>query len=401
MAIIGVVAIAMDGGLLLDHKRQVQSAADAAALAGAEDLYANWAANQGRDTTGTGKTSALATAAANGFTNDGVNSVVTVTFSPGQYQAGPNAGTAIPAGYVEVIVKFNQARGFSSIFGSSSLPVVARAVARGRRKASNIGILVLNPTADSSLAITGSASMKVDGKVIVDSSSFSAASSSGGAGLTSTEMDITGNYSSSNNSFFSANPLKTSQTATPDFLANVPVPDPTTMTVQSKSQLNISSPAILNPGVYVGGISISAQVTLNPGIYYLQGGGFTMGGSSPLTANGVMLYNGPGSDGSTGPISIAGSGTVVISPPTSGPWYGISVFQNRTATSTITLQGSSGTNFTGTIYAASGSVVVSGSNGSTMGSQYVSNTLSMSGSSTFNDINPANGYAPRDIRLVE
>src|SRR5438876_713686 len=88
---LGVVAIALDGGLLLDNKRCVQAAADAAALAAAEDLYANWSTNKGLDVSGTALASALATASANGYTNDQSTSVVTVTFSPGVYQAGPNA----------------------------------------------------------------------------------------------------------------------------------------------------------------------------------------------------------------------------------------------------------------------------------------------------------------------
>jgi hypothetical protein len=36
-----------------------------------------------------------------------------------------------------------------------------------------------------------------------------------------------------------------------------------------------------------------------------------------------------------------------------------------------------------------------------MGSQYISDTITLSGSSTFQDINPDNGYGPRDIRLAE
>jgi hypothetical protein len=48
--------------LLLDNRRRAQ----AAALAAAADLYANWSANQGKDTSGTAKASALSTTAAIG-----------------------------------------------------------------------------------------------------------------------------------------------------------------------------------------------------------------------------------------------------------------------------------------------------------------------------------------------
>src|SRR4051812_10899966 len=94
--IVSVVAIALEGGWLLDHRRQVQATADASAFAAAADLYANWSKNQGRDPSGTAKTSALSIAAANGLSNDNVTSVVTVTLAPDAYQSGPNAGQTIP-----------------------------------------------------------------------------------------------------------------------------------------------------------------------------------------------------------------------------------------------------------------------------------------------------------------
>ena len=45
--------MSLDGGMLMDKRRQVQCAADAAALAAADDLYYNWWANKGADPTNT------------------------------------------------------------------------------------------------------------------------------------------------------------------------------------------------------------------------------------------------------------------------------------------------------------------------------------------------------------
>src|SRR5947209_2037375 len=52
-ALLGIAAIALDGGILLAERRHVQAAADAAALAGATDLFANFSTNQGTDPSGT------------------------------------------------------------------------------------------------------------------------------------------------------------------------------------------------------------------------------------------------------------------------------------------------------------------------------------------------------------
>jgi uncharacterized membrane protein len=161
VAIVGVVAIALDGGLLLDNHRQVQSAADAAALAAADDLFSNYITNNGLDPSGTAKVSALSTASANGYSNDGVTSVVTVNIPP---KSGNFVGKA---GYAEVIIQFNQKRNFSSIFGSGSLPVKARAVARGNP--GNIGILILDPHLQGALEIRGNVNILNGGQLYSNS----------------------------------------------------------------------------------------------------------------------------------------------------------------------------------------------------------------------------------------
>src|SRR6516165_9374197 len=97
----GVVAISLDGGLLLDQRRHVQAAADAAALAAADDLYLHWQANRGNDLGLTATRAAKDNAAANGYSDDGTSSIVTVNIPPlsGNFTA--------QAGYVEVIIQFN------------------------------------------------------------------------------------------------------------------------------------------------------------------------------------------------------------------------------------------------------------------------------------------------------
>ena len=83
----------------------------------------------------------------------------------------------------------------------------------------------------------------------------------------------------------------------PDPYRFLPVPDPSTMTVQStnKTQISGGNTVTLQPGVYQGGISITGKgkVVLSPGIYYMQGGGFNWGGQGDLSGSGVMIYNAP------------------------------------------------------------------------------------------------------------
>src|SRR5207253_2097964 len=125
---------------------------------------------------GSAKTSALATAAANGYTNDTIHSVVTVNIPP---KSGPYAGLD---SYAEVIVQYNFQRGFSTIFGSAPIPVRARAVARGAPVAAQFGILTLDPTLKGALNTQGNGTITVENAAVIDDSANGAAAIAGGGG---------------------------------------------------------------------------------------------------------------------------------------------------------------------------------------------------------------------------
>src|SRR5262245_10571421 len=141
IAILSFVALSLDGGMLLDKRREAQAAADDASYAAACELYVNWFIQGGLDPFHTAKQVALQVAADHGF-QDGVNGVaVTVNIPP---LTGPCTGQN---GHVEVKISAPQHRYFSKIFGShDDVPVGARAVCRGMRSSVDNGILVLNPT---------------------------------------------------------------------------------------------------------------------------------------------------------------------------------------------------------------------------------------------------------------
>src|SRR5207302_11346937 len=129
IGLLGVTAIAVDGGLMQDNRRRVQAATDAAALSAAQQLFAEFraiiASNYASpDPGGKAAAAALASATANGYTNDGVHASVTVNIPP---KSGPFTGSV---GYAEVLITYYQPRHFSAIWGSGTLPVSARAGSR-------------------------------------------------------------------------------------------------------------------------------------------------------------------------------------------------------------------------------------------------------------------------------
>src|SRR5947208_16377498 len=73
-AILGFLAILMDGGRMMEERRRAQAGADAAALAAAYKLFETFP----QTSTSAARAAALASASDNGFTNDGLTSRVTV-----------------------------------------------------------------------------------------------------------------------------------------------------------------------------------------------------------------------------------------------------------------------------------------------------------------------------------
>jgi hypothetical protein len=388
--LVSMVAIALDGGMLLDRRRSCQAAADAAALAAAEDLYYHWQGNKGMDTLKTAFQSALDTAAANGFNNDGVSSIVTVNIPP---QTGNFAGQA---GYAEVIIQYNLPRGFSGILGSGDMPVMGRAVARGLWVPFNNGIIVLHPTAVDALFANGNGSTFVkNANVIVDSNNSMAAVTVGNAIISDVGKAT---YIVGSNPGYSGNfngTVLTGQYPVPDPLAYLPEPDPTTMPIQTVPSTGTS--ITLNPGVYPGGLSFAGQtsVTMEPGIYYMQGGGFSFSGQGSLNAAGVMVFSDQG-------ISVTGLGSVTWSPPTTGIYKGISYFQDRLSTATALVAGNGQYNVTGTFYVAGGLTDLQGNGDASIASQVVTLLMKSAGNGVTNINWSAGNTAPtRIISIVE
>ena len=401
--ILAFVAIALDGGGLLERRRQAQATADAAALAAAEDMFRNYPANKGLDPDGTAAARALAIAAANGFSGDGEQSTVTVRLSPQTYLGGPNEGKALPKGYVEVSVEYNQPRYFSAILGSGDIAVPARAVARGRWEPSYVGIHVLDLHKSGSLNATGESFTGVTGaSVIVNSDAADAAITNGGT-VSASPFNITGGTSVTGGKGGFLGDINYGTPPEPDPLRHIPEPDINGQTVQSNGPIHLSNgKRTLSPGTYRGGISVSGKgsLTLQPGIYYMDGGGFSFSGQGDLVAQGVMIFNAPTK--SSDVVSISGSGSIIMSPPTDGIYKGLTLFQDRESTNTMAVSGGGYMDISGTFYAANALLKVSGGGDSKVGSQYISRYLDIVGNGGLRiDYDPNQAIPRRVLQLVE
>jgi hypothetical protein len=411
IVLVGVAAFALDGGLLQDNRRSVQAAADAAALAAATQLFMNFPSitQTNVDPGGKAAGSALSVAAKNGYTNDGSNSVVTVNIPP---QSGPFTGKL---DYAEVIITYYQPRYFSAIWGSQKTAVAARAVARGFWGGSGQGVIALDPSVAEALNSTGGGSLTVTGgaAVVVDSNSTSAARVTNNGSITAPEFDITGGSTGTFNGT-----VYTGIPPTPDPLAYLPAPSmPAAGTITRTHLSGSGDQYVLTPGTYTnlpnftnGDQVILQQASANTagGIYYLYGCGFTSNSANitmdPNTSGGVMIYNCPTNTSNSQGISIAGnpSGTVNLSALTSGSYAGILLWQDRSSAVALNISGNGNFSMLGTFYAAAASLSVGGGGTATIGSQYISRTLTLNGSGIVTINYSASGTARvRIVSLVE
>jgi prepilin-type N-terminal cleavage/methylation domain-containing protein len=113
------------------------------------------------------------------------------------------------------------------------------------------------------------------------------------------------------------------------------------------------------PGIYTTTLSITSSRVFAAGNYILNNG-ISITGSSTVSGSGVFLYN------KGGGVNFAGSSTVSLSPPTSGQYKGILIFQSRTNTNALTLAGGTGISPIGIIYAPAGSNVTLGIGSATL-----------------------------------
>jgi hypothetical protein len=430
VAVVGAVALAADGGMLLENRRLVQGAADTGAMAAAIDLYKNYNTNLGTDPSGTAAARAKEATAAAGFA-DGVNGVtVTVNIPP---KSGEHVGTA---SYAEIIVDYPQPRFFARIFGANPTHISARAVARGRLTTGKNGILVLDLTQSESLKANGTGTITVSNADIIVNSSDPQATGGDGQGAILTDnggaFQLTGGVKANTTLIGKVN---YNQPPTPDPLAYLPQPTLPSSTQTAKPAnngiaapyltalgllaKNVNQVYVLSPGRYDslpnfgnGDVVILKQASANSqqGVYYLNGSGFTSTGATVvmdptgLTTGGLMLYNDPRPNGNSTGISLTG-GVVNLAPPTSGTYKGISIFQDRTSSVAMSITGQGSTSVTGTFYVAGGPISVTGSDSTgadVIGSQYISDTLQIGGNGKFSvNWNAAQTAPIRQLAIVE
>jgi hypothetical protein len=411
IALLGLLGLVIDAGQLMTAHRAAQNAADAGATAAAMDMLA-------------GKSNSTASGTASTFVqqyNGLPSAIVTANIPPA---SGPHAGDAK---FVEVIVSNSVQVRFIQILGVGSWQTVkARAVAGQIGSTGGGDVMLLDPRARPGYQADGSAYLKVNGSVIINSNGGgqTAAGQPINNGNTGSAMALTGNaklialsiqsvggitttgsagvqnYNGSNQS-----PLTTGVATAADPLQNLPPPTTSNGAVGTTFpavNMNGVQTATLSPGVYPSiSLTASASATFQPGIYIITGGGLNLSGNAQINGSGVMIYNTgsdynvntglpdsgdagqtpPASSGTTfGGLNLSGSGNINFTPlsNSSSVFNGMGFYQRRFNTQPLTLTGNTSiAPFKGTIYSKWSQVVLQGS--SHYASQFIVGSVAING----------------------
>jgi hypothetical protein len=91
----------------------------------------------------------------------------------------------------------------------------------------------------------------------------------------------------------------------------------------------------ISPGVYYGGIRFEGNATMEPGIYHMVSGGFEVDPGVTVTGDGVMIFNDGNPYGQNNPLQQCGAvlveeGARLLISPYGGEYEEVMIFQRRT-----------------------------------------------------------------------
>ena len=395
-AIIGGIGLGSEAGYWYLKQRQLQHAADLSAHAAGTRLRSG-------DSDAELKTAAQRIAAKAGYTPQQGELVVRTPPADGAYANNRDA--------VEVQLTRQVPRMFSAIFSRDAVTLKAEAVALVRA-GNEACVLALSPTASPAVKLSGSSLVELNGcdlasnSLATDSVLMSGGSAALKAGcvysvgeivettrLTLTECEAVKEYASVTQDPYASVPEPTN-------LASIPVSTQTTGEINATYQYTPEVKALR----FAGGVTLTGTVTFGPGLYVIDGGPLKANANTTVTGTGVTFFF---ANGATAQIN--GTAYLNLSPPTTGPYSGLTFFGSRSGTGvTHQVNGTSGSVVEGAVYFPSSAIQFSGNSRTSGGggcTQVIGATVELTGNTSLRSTCTASGtrevLANRFVRLVE
>jgi Flp pilus assembly protein TadG len=376
-------------------KRQLQRAADSAALAG---VYAKVESQSYTD--------AITTDLARN-NHVGITTVVTPNNPP------PSGAYSSDAMAVQVTLAVQQRLGFSSLFLSTPPTITASATAT-IVPAGKYCVVSLENTSVTGINATGSTDVNLGCGMITNSTSLNAAVATGSSDVGASPIAAVGGIPASTH-WSPGTVLQPFTVAQDDpFAAVVP---PTGQSCNGNTNVANNATATIGAAgtvTCVGSLNIAGTATLR-GTIYVDGGGVGIGTQANVTCDQctIVLTNHDNSPTATiGNFEVTGSPTMNWVAPTDGTFKGILIYQDRRAVDGTDnnhmnkLRGNSSSYFEGGFYFPRQQLEFTGSTGmNTNCLQLVSRRVVFTGNSAISNVCPtgsgAMSFDGKRVRLVE
>ena len=343
--VVGSAGLATDTIQWTLWKRQLQRAADSAAIAGVYQrvLTNTQSAVEGAVTTDLGKNQHTGIALLSGYP------VVTLLANSG-VQTQP----------VTVALAVRRPLAFSGMFLSQAPAIQATATAASVPGHDQYCIISLETSASKTgIKGTGNSAVEMDCGGITNSPSTNSAAANGSSSMTMSVIASVGGIQQSNN--WHVGKYDPYITAMPDPYASV-VPDPAAMNCKpgnaNQSALDDNTNMTTNTYNCFSSLSVGSGKTLNlpAGVYYINGGDATIQGTITGTGVTIVLTNKDTTSTTIGNFKMNAGGVANLTAPTTGTWAGLAIYQDRRATDTNgasspnKINGNSSSIITGALY---------------------------------------------------
>ena len=405
--IMGSVGLASDTIQWALWKRELQRAADSAAIAG---VYAK--------VQGAGYSDGVTTDLARN------NDISGITVSTSATSAPSTGGYTSDANAVRVILQAKQKLSFSSLFMTATPTITASATATIVPSGDYCVVSLVN-TATTGISVGGTTDVDLGCGMITNSTSMDAAVAFGNSEVDASPIAAVGGIDANDN-WSDDTVLLPFTMAQADPFANVYPPVPSGCKKFSDYDVgNNNKPGgvvdlssqtgticIKETGGSPASLDIKGDVRLGPATYVLDATSLKMTATAAkLSCNGctiILTSSTAATDGSSvGGVDLSG-GIVNLVSPESGTYKGISIYQDRRATtgSTNNINGNNGSNFEGAFYFPKQQLKFTGTSGVEFECvQMVAWTVVFSGTSEIhNDCSVSGGgtsFKGQSVRLVE
>lgn len=391
-------------------KRQLQRAADSAAIAGVYERVDK-----------EGGTTTVEAAVNHDLT---INHHTGIALETGYPQVTYPANETGKANMVNVVLAVRRPLSFSSMFMSAAPQIRVSARAAAVSSNAEFCVLSLQDNSKTGIQVTGNAEILMDCGWMTNSTSTNAAAGQGSSRITATTLAAAGGIQASRNWNVQAYQPYSPQLDDPYKDLNPDEDDvedcPTTPSVL---QINGGNDDLsVSGGACYASIDIQPNrtLTLSDGVYIVSGGGVSIQGTLNLVNATILLTNKDLS--ATGPIGtfdMQATGLLNATAPTTGKWAGMAIYQDRRAvddspTGNITssspnkINGDSTNKIQGVVYFPNQQVTYNGNGtGTATCTQFVAKRIYWSGNSGINNFTkdcPGMGIrpilAPLKVRLV-